>query len=59
MRPVSPDEAMGVSEMKILMLISLAALVISLPVGARRHTAYRKEKIREIAERLGISDLFD
>ena len=43
--------------MKILVLIAIAFL-LCLPVGVRRQTLFRKEKIRLLAERIGISNLF-
>lgn len=44
--------------MKILVLAAIA-FVLCLPGGVRRQTQLRKEKIRHLAERLGISNPFD
>ena len=44
--------------MRILALAAIA-LVLCLPFGVRKQTQFRKERIRQLAERIGVSNLFD
>lgn len=44
--------------MKILVIAAIA-LALCLPFGIRKQTQFRKERIRQLAERIGISNLFD
>ncbi len=44
--------------MKILALAAIA-FVLSLPAGVRKQTQSRKKEIQRLADRLGISNLFN
>ena len=44
--------------MKILAVAAIA-FVLCLPEGIRKQTQFRKKSIQRLADRLGISDLFN
>lgn len=41
------------------LVIAAIVFALSLPFGIRKQTQFRKERIRQLAERIGISNLFD
>ena len=44
--------------MKTIALVVMV-LALCLPFGVRKQTQFKKQRIRKIAERIGIKNLFD